>query len=109
MQCKVSRPMVKLLKENSKFKDLYEFSYEEIEKSLYEMYVDYNIWQNEIDLNVRNGKMKFIKVKYPDEYYACSKCITTKNLNDCLKYFERKGKHFTTEEFIQAFDSMIEI
>ena len=109
MKCKVSRVMVKFLKENSKFKNLYEFSYEEVRKDLYRMYVDYNIWQNEIDLNVRNGKMKLIKVKYPDEYYSCSKYITTKNLNDCLKSIECKGKHFTTEEFIQAFDSMIEI
>ncbi len=106
MLVKVTHPMVKFLKENSKFKDLYSFSYEEINQELYQLHVDSNIWNNEIDYNPRTNKMKFIKVTYPDGYYACPKCITTKDLNKCLMGFSGK---VTAEEFINAFDRMVEI
>lgn len=106
MIVKVSKTMVKFLKENSKFKSIYDFSYEEIDPTRYQWYVDSDLLNNEIDWNDKTGKMKYIRIKYPDEYYACPKCITTRNLNNCIKEF--KGK-LSAEDFITAFDSMIEI
>ena len=37
-------------------------------------------WENETDWNATTGKMRVIKVLYPDEWYAMPRYLTTKDL-----------------------------
>ncbi len=45
-------------------------------------------WEGECDYDWKTGTFRVIEVSYPSEYYACSKYVTTRQLNE---EFRRRG------------------
>lgn len=59
--------------------------------------VDYDIWRNEKDYSIEDGKFKAIRIIYPQEYYACDKYITTRDLEYAFKQSDKTLNGFIDE------------
>lgn len=104
MQVKVSKVMVKFLNDNLLKSKGYKAVFQEFTPDQYSLYVSYNIMDNENDYNYNSGKMKSIKIVYPDNYYANSRYLTT---NDLVKIFNNSDK--TVSGFLNQLWNEIEI
>ena len=98
MQVKPTHKMVSFLKKilDGCTVDLVELSPEQ-----FKWYVDYNEFDHESDFNWETRTFKVIRVSYPDEYYACPKYLTTKDLQFCLKHSNKTLDSFLNE--VKAF------
>lgn len=104
MQVKVSKVMAKFLNENLLKSKGYKAVFQEFTPDQYSLYVSYNIMDNENDYNYNSGKMKSIKIVYPDDYYAVPRFLTT---NDLVKIFKNSDK--TVSGFLVQLWNEIEI
>lgn len=82
----------------------YRFSYETYTQSEYQRYVDYDLFRHEEDFDYKTGMMKVIRVSYPDEYYACPRHLTTRDVQQAA----RRG-HGTMEGFLREIENTIAI
>lgn len=73
----------------------------------YEMNVDFNSWEAELngDYNRRTGKYRAIAIIYDESYYACNNYITTKRLQDEWKCHHPK----TVEDMNRILIDMVNI
>ena len=92
MKCTTTKTMVKELQK--RFPTL---SFSLIEK-------DTGWFDDSRDYNPKTGKTKFIKVVYPDEFYAMPRFLSTKDLEEGLRKSDR-----TLEGFLNAMESVIAI
>ena len=104
MQVKVSKVMVKFLNNNLLKSKGYKAVFNEMTTDQYCLYVNYNIMDHENDYNYNTGKMKSIKILYPDNYYAVPRFLTT---NDLVKIFKNSDK--TVQGFLNELWNEIEI
>lgn len=104
MVVKVSKVMVKFMNENVLNGTGMVADYCEMSQQNYELYVHYDLFSHENDFNAKNGKMKAIKILYPDEYYAMPKYLTT---NDLVRVF--RGSDKTVESFVKCLLNEVEI
>ena len=72
--------------------------------SLYGAYVDYEYRSYNYDMNYSTNKLRYIKVIYPDEFYALDRYITTMDLIRIYKHCTVK----TLEAFIQEFNAEVD-
>lgn len=94
MKVKVTYPM---LKEIKKALPKYNVSLEKYTLEQYERFVDFDVYRNEIDYDDKTGKMKVIKIIYPDSYYAMPRYLTTKDLSQIFKYSDKTYNGFIKE------------
>ena len=104
MQVKVSKTMVKFLNNNLLKSKGYKAVFNEMTTDQYSLSVSYDIMENENDYNYNTGKMKSIKILYPDDYYAVPRYLTT---NDLVKIFKNSDK--TVSGFLNQLWNEIEI
>lgn len=104
MQVKVSKTMAKFLNENLLKSKGYKAVFQEFTPDQYSLYVSYNIMDHENDYNYNTGKMKSIKILYPDNYYAVPRFLTT---NDLVRIFKNSDK--TVSGFLNQLWNEIEI
>lgn len=73
------------------------FRYIAIPQDVYRQYVNMDVWEAEYngDFNYKTGKYRAIEVKYPDEYYACNRYLTS---NDLRRIFTRWQLHIKNAE-----------
>lgn len=100
MQLRITKKLAKLLDKNSP----YDIVYGEMDHSLYGAYVDYNYSSYAYDMNYSTNKLKYIKVIYPDEYYAIPTYITTMDLIRIYKHCTEK----TLDAFIKEFNAEVD-
>lgn len=67
----------------------YEAIYETMSPAAYRWEVDINAEQHEDDFLPATGKMRAIKISYPENFYACPRYVTTRDL---LKVFRKSDK-----------------
>ena len=82
----------------------YRITFETYTQSEYQRYVDYDLFRHEEDFDYKTGMMKVIRVSYPDEYYACARHLTTRDVQQAA----RRG-HGTMEGFLKEIAKDIEI
>ena len=104
MQVKVSKTMVKFLNNNLLKSKGYKAVFNEMTTDQYFLSVSYDIMDHENDYNYNTGKMKSIKILYPDNYYAVPRFLTT---NDLVKIFKNSDK--TVQGFLNELWNEIEI
>lgn len=106
MKLKISKVMLKEIKNYFKTKkgfEKYDFDFMEMNINQYSNYVDYNVFDNEIDFDCSKNVFKTIRVAYPNDYYACDKYLTT---NDLVKCYKNSDKTFNG--FMQSLANEIE-
>lgn len=90
------------LKKDERFKG-YKLAYVKLSRDSYNRLVDIYDWNHEEDI-VGWNQFRVIVVKYPSEFYACDKYITTKDVERCFKYSDK-----TLEGLLNSLKDMIEI
>lgn len=65
--------------------------YESMSENAYKWYVSTDIWDNEADYIPQSGKMRAIKIYYPDNYYATPRYLTSRDL---VRVFRKSDKTF---------------
>lgn len=101
MKVKATKIMAKTLQEQ--FKD-YKITLEKYNERVYGTLVDYNTFDHEEDYDYNTSKFNVIKITYPDDYYACSRYLTTRTLT---RLFDSSNGTF--ESFIQQIKNEIEV
>ena len=101
MKVKVSKvmlnEMIKWFKGKKEFNG-YGFWYCEMTPEQYEYCVDYRgVWENEIDYDYAKNKVKVLAISYPEDYYACDKYLTTKDLLKCFRNSDKTLNGFMQE------------
>lgn len=64
-----------------------------------------DVWDNTQDYDIATGKFTVWRLTYPNDYYACDRYITTKD----LKYVCKNILNKTLENFINEFIEQYEI
>lgn len=103
MKIMVSNPMRQLINANSN--GMFTARLETLTLNEYCRYVDYDVFQHEIDYSPKTGKFKVLKIVYPAAYFANNKYITTKDLS---KIYHHSGAN-TINEYITAVITEISI
>lgn len=103
IKVKASNTLAKVLNEAFKNKG-YDISLTKMSEYNYSMMVDYNIFNHDEDFDYKTNLFKVIMINYPDDYYACSKFLTTKDLLRILKNSDK-----TFDGFIKSVWNEIEI
>lgn len=98
MKIKPTHKMVSFLK---KVLDGCKVNLVELNPEQFKWCVDYNEFDHESDFDWETRTFKVIRVTYPDEYYACPKYLTTKDLQFCLKQSNKTLDSFLNE--VKAF------
>jgi len=106
MKTIVSRPMAAALRS---FCSDYSVSYHEISREEYSRRVDYDIFNHENDFLPKSGKMKVIKIEYPQDFYAMPTYITTNDLCKAGKDLKASGQALTLENYLRAVYRTIEL
>lgn len=101
MKLKATKVLAKLL--NEKIKD-YEISLVKFSEREFKWNVDIDSYNHEIDFDYRTNKYNVLCIYYPQNYYACNKYVTTKEL---YNIYNKSDK--TLDNFIQKFFEYIEI
>lgn len=108
MKIKTTQTLCKFLSEKLKENDItkdYKITREKVTPAFFIWSIDFDCWKHQqADYDPSTSKFNVFKIKYPPEYCACDKYITTKNLAQIFN----KCDH-TTNGFVQAFISFIEI
>lgn len=100
MKVKATNIMAKTLQKY--FKD-YKITLQKYNERAYTMLVDCP-FSHEEDYDYKTSKFNVIKITYPDNYYACSRYLTTRTLT---RLFENSNRTF--ESFLQQIKNEIEI
>lgn len=99
MIVQVSKVMVKEL--NKQFKDrnwsFCKFDYREADLLTYRTHVNCFVMDSENDWIASKGKMKYIAVVYPDEYYSLPRYLTTNDILKCFRDSDRTFDGFVNE------------
>ena len=82
----------------------YKVSLEKLSEHEFAWGVDLDTYKHDADYNFEDGTFNVLKVEYPQNYYACSRYLTT---SDLMKAYKCSDK--TYEGFIQAIIESIEI
>lgn len=71
------------------------FRYITTSREVYARYIDMDYFEAENygDYNWQTGKFRAIEVEYPDEYYACNRYLTSKELNRIFKWNKARIKN----------------
>ena len=75
----------------------YEFQFDELPPRLYEWHVRMDSYKYENDWQEDKGLFKFIRVIYPDDYYAMNKHLTTNDLERCFKHSDGTYNSFMNQ------------
>lgn len=90
MNVQVSKAMTNEI--NNYFKNNgipYKAQYETMTPAAFGWNVDINTEQHEADFLPASGKMRAIKILYPEDFYACPRYVTTREL---LRVFRKSNK-----------------
>lgn len=103
MKIKATKTMATAL--NKAMKNLgYKVSLEKFTERQFALYVDIDSYKHDADYNIEDGTFNVLKVEYPQNYYACNRYITTRDLVRAYK-----NSNQTYDGFIQAVIESIEI
>lgn len=98
-----AKTMQKELDKNEKTKN-YKIDLVQLTDDLYGFFVDYNRKSIDFDYNYNINKWQALKIIYPDNYYASSQYLTTKDLH---KIYNNSDK--TYNGFVNALIDYIEV
>lgn len=97
MYVMVSKKMASELRKYFKDKppfNKYGFQFDELSERLYALNVDMYPENHENDWQADRGLFKFIRVVYPDDYYAMPRYLTTNDLSRCFRSSDGTFKGF---------------
>lgn len=85
------------------------FRYITVSPEVYQRYIDMDIYDAEDngDYNWETRKLRAIEVEYPDEYYACNKYLTTKDIKRIYRW--HKLEITTAEELAKNIIEEMEV
>lgn len=100
MKVMVSKTMCRELNKYAQTQPIfnqYEFQFDELSRRLYEWNVNMDSYKYENDYQVDKGLFKFIRVVYPDDYYAMPRYLTTNDLERCFQHSDGTYQSFMNE------------
>ena len=101
MKLKATKTLAKLLNGKSK----YTITCEQMTPTQFEHNVDLDCFEHEIDYNWQTNKYNVICIAYPQNYFACNRYITTKELYKIYEIMKKRN----TNNFVEIFNEYVEI
>lgn len=103
MKIKATKTMATALNKALKNSN-YKVSLEKFTERQFALYVDIDSYKHDADYNIEDGTFNVLKIMYPQDYYACNRYLTTRDL---VRAYKSSNK--TYDGFIQAVIESIEV
>lgn len=103
MKIKATKTMALALNKAMKNSN-YKVSLEKFTERQFALYVDIDTYKHDIDYNIEDCTFNVLKVEYPQDYYACNRYLTTRDLVNIYKHSDK-----TYDGFMQQVIESIEI
>lgn len=106
MKIKATKTMATALNKAMKNSKLsgYKVSLEKFTERQFSLYVDIDSYKHDADYNLEDGTFNVLKIAYPQDYYACNRYLTTRDLVNIYKHSDK-----TYDGFMQQVIESIEV